>query len=151
MHASSRLATTIFAASLALALSTHAVSGERPRAARRTAELQYRLIEIPDFTPDGKQGDSAALSLNDRGEVLAFGTDETRAMNGVAGSHYFIWRHGQIVTELKTPDPAFPMLLARRINNRSEVVGSLRLRFEPAAPPAARLSADSGLETAALR
>jgi probable HAF family extracellular repeat protein len=68
----------------------------------------------------------AARNLNDRGEVLVWGNDETQTTpTGVRLDHFYIWRRGQIVTELKTPDPGFPYLTAIRINNRSEVVGAL--------------------------
>jgi hypothetical protein len=62
------------AASLAQTLSVHAGPREEPHTAKGTAELQYRLVELPDLTPDGAQGSTVALSINDRGEVLGSAT-----------------------------------------------------------------------------
>jgi probable HAF family extracellular repeat protein len=122
----SRLRTTIVAASLALAMSTQVFSSGQSHAAKGTAELQYRLVEIPYVWPDGKQTFLSPRSVNDRGEVLALGKDPTQTTEtGIPLEHYFIWRRGRIVTELKTPNPAYPFLTALRINNRSDVVGGL--------------------------
>jgi probable HAF family extracellular repeat protein len=133
-----RLHTRIWAASLALALSVHAVSGEQHHAARKTTELQYRLVEIPDFTPDGRQGLSTTISINDRGEVLAVGSRPPVSENDPLPTQVFIWRRGQVVTELSSPDPAFPWFSASRINNRSEVVGTIIDSPEAVPAPTAR-------------
>ena len=122
----SRLHTAIFAASLALAFSAQGVANDKPRPAKGTAELQYRLVEIPYVSPDGREGETRAVSINDRGDVLAVGTDRTQTTpTGIPLENYFIWRRGRVVAELNTPDPAYPYLTALGINNRSEVVGAI--------------------------
>jgi probable HAF family extracellular repeat protein len=115
----------ILTAFLTLVVSTQVFSSERDRAAR-TAELRYRLVEVFRVLPDGQHEDLSALSLNDRGEVLTAGslrkpTDD----DSIPTARNFIWRGGRVVTELVSPDPGFPDVEARHINNRSEVVGSL--------------------------
>jgi probable HAF family extracellular repeat protein len=126
----SSLRTTMFAASLALTLSAHAVAGEEPHAAKGTAELQYRLVELPDLTPDGAQGTSVALSINDRGEVLGYVTRPADSPFDPDPTDIVVWRRAQIVAVLRSPDPALPELSAGIINNRSEVVGTIHTDVE---------------------
>src|SRR5688572_4672803 len=107
----------ICAASLALALSTHAFSSEPALPVTQTAEVQYRLVELPPVQVNGQEAFLLPGDMNNRGEVLA--TDQGFPARS------FIYRQGKIVRELTSPDPAFPILHATGINNRSEVVGSL--------------------------
>lgn len=107
----------ICAASLALALSTHAFSSEPKLPVAQTAEVQYRLVELPPVQVNGQPVFLVPGDMNNRGEVLA--TDRGFP------ARTFIYHQGKIVRELTSPDPALPILQASRINNRSEVVGSL--------------------------
>lgn len=119
------LTRTLAAASLALVFSTATLAKGPPRHPGKTVELQYRLVEIPDFTPDGKQASSAIFSINDWGQVLAVAEDGTYdPIGGDLVRHYFIWHRG-IVREIVSNDPAFPYVIALEINNSGEVVGRL--------------------------
>ena len=122
--------TAILTAFLTLVFSTQGFSSERDHAAR-TAELRYRLVEVFRALPDGQHEDLSALSLNDRGEVLAAGSLRDASNDPFPGSYptprIFIWRGGRAATELVSPDPGLPDVEALHINNRSEVVGSLAL------------------------
>jgi probable HAF family extracellular repeat protein len=112
----------ICAASLALALSIPAFSSEPARAVTATAEVRYRLIELPSVQTDGQEAFLFPEGLNNRGEVLA--TDQGFP------ARYFIYQKGKIVTELKSPDPAYPYLYAAGINNRSQIVGWLTTSYD---------------------
>jgi probable HAF family extracellular repeat protein len=122
----SRRHTAILTAFLTLVLSTPVFSSDRAHASR-TAELQYRLVEVFRVLPDGQREGLAARSINDRGEVLASGSLRDTSNDPVfslPGPRMFIWRGGRVVTELVSPDPRLPDVEATRINNRGEVTGS---------------------------
>jgi probable HAF family extracellular repeat protein len=122
----SRRHTAILTAFLTLVLSTQVFSSDSAHAAR-TAELQYRLVEVFRVLPNGQHEDLRALSINDRGDVLAAGSLRDTSNDPVfslPGPRMFIWRGGRVVAELVSPDPRLPDVEARRINNRREVAGS---------------------------
>jgi uncharacterized membrane protein len=126
--------TAILTAFLTLVLSVQVIAKDRHQPAR-TAELRYRLVEVFRALPDGGREELSPLSINDRGEVLALGSLRVTQtgdpfIDGYPRPRNFIWRNGRVITELVSPNPAFPDVESRRINNRGEVVGSLS-RYDP--------------------
>jgi uncharacterized membrane protein len=91
-------------------------------------------VEVFRVLPDGRHEELSALSINDRGEMLVAGSLRDSSNDPFPAPYptprIFIWRGGRVITELASPDSTLRDVEARRINNRSEVVGSLVL-YDP--------------------
>jgi uncharacterized membrane protein len=121
----SRRYTSILAFFLTLVLSTQVFAGEGAHGGR-TAELRYKIVDVFQVLPDGQHQQLFVSSINDRGEVL--GSGSFRVSDDpfvIPRRRVFIWRGGRVVTELVSQDAEFPDVEMLKINNRSDVVGSL--------------------------
>jgi probable HAF family extracellular repeat protein len=112
----SRFAVFLCIAALSIALAPNAHAHRHSH--HHSFHVEYRIIDIPDFTADHRSGFSTAESVNDKGEVLATGSGDQN------GGHAFVWRRGRVIGEIDSPDPQRPYLNALQINNRSQVVGT---------------------------